>query len=84
MNRGRPKKAEGTSYDNRKNVRLKRIVKARPNAVNPEWWETYFRAAADNEHWMRGDKHKGGTWGGANFDFLLRDDVFKRILEGAA
>ena len=68
--------------DDKRKAAIKKIIKARPNAKDPEWWRRYFGAAATNDHWMQGDKHKGGTWDGANFDFLLRDDIFKKILEG--
>lgn len=67
--------------DDKRKAAIKKIIKARPKAIEPGWWQGYFGAAASNDHWMQGDKHKGGTWPGANFDFLLRDDVFKKILE---
>lgn len=66
--------------DKRKNA-IKRIVKLRPKAIEPEWWLGYFGVASEFEHWMNGSKLTGGTWDGANFDFLLRDDNFKKILE---
>lgn len=67
--------------DDKRKDAIKKIVKIRPKAIHPDWWRSYFGIASQKENWMLGDKHRGGTWAGANFDFLLRDDNFKTILE---
>lgn len=69
--------------DDKRKSAIKKIWSKSDKTRTIDWWREYFEAATVNEHWMKGDKHKGGSWDGANFDFLLRDDVFKRIVEGA-
>lgn len=69
--------------DDKRKLAIKKIWAKSDKTKTIDWWREYFEAATVNDHWMRGDKHKGGSWDGANFDFLLRDDVFKRIIEGA-
>lgn len=69
--------------DDKRKSAIKKIWSKSDKTKTVDWWREYFEAATINEHWMKGDKHKGGSWDGANFDFLLRDDVFKRIVEGA-
>lgn len=69
--------------DDKRKSAIKKIWAKSDKTKTIDWWREYFQAATVNDHWMKGDKHKGGSWDGANFDFLLRDDVFKRIVEGA-
>lgn len=67
--------------DKRKRL-IKRIWDMSDKTKTLEWWEAYWQACTGNSHWMYGTKHTGGTWAGANLDFLLHQDRFKAVVEG--
>lgn len=67
--------------DKRKRL-IKRIWDMSDKTKTLDWWESYWQACTANAHWMYGTKHTGGTWAGANLDFLLHQDRFKAIVEG--
>ena len=68
--------------DTKRESAIRRIWNMGTKTKTMEWWEDFFTIATGNEHWMLGSKHKGGTWPGADFDFLLHSDRVKDIIEG--
>lgn len=68
--------------DDKRKQLIKKVWGLSNRTKTLEFWDEYFKLATENAHWMYGDKHKGGTWPGANFDFLLKADRVKAIVEG--
>ncbi len=66
--------------DKRKRL-IKKIWDLGTETKNLEWWGKYFKLATHNEAWMNGRQYKDGFWEGANFDFLLREDNFLKVVE---
>lgn len=57
---------------------LKRVVEY-PKAVDPAWWLIYFKYANEDE-FLAGKKNPGFK---ADFQYLLKSDVFARVIEAA-
>lgn len=68
--------------DDKRKALIKKVWGLSERTKTLEFWGEYFELATQNAHWMYGDKSKGGTWPGANFDFLLKADRVKAIVEG--
>lgn len=67
--------------DSRKRA-IKKIWNLGTQTKTLPWWEDLFVRATHNQRWMNGGPGKDGTfWEGANFDFLLREDNFVKIVE---
>jgi DNA-binding MarR family transcriptional regulator len=66
--------------DKRKRL-IKKIWEIGTETKTLDWWRKYFALATQNEGWMNGRQYKDGFWEGANFDFLLREDNFLKIVE---
>lgn len=75
---GRP--AVKIRNDKRKRL-IKKVWDIGTHTKGLDWWRSYFERTTKNEAWMNGRQHKDGYWDGANFDFLLREDNFLKVVE---